>query len=171
MTDPPIAGVHDEISNGPGLVIDEQTLHVTDVAIACMKVIEQDRVTTLQMGIIVLAPRCFGLRIGLLGFGRIRIGPAQCGHVSGSTSTICCRNAAQRREASVGASRGVVPIGTGASAGAGSARRRIPRGRLAYCRCPCVHASNFRPRPGGCKRPKVMIWTCPSHDLQVTLVT
>ena len=26
----------------------------------------------------------------------IRIGPAQCGHASGSTSKICCSNAAQR---------------------------------------------------------------------------
>jgi hypothetical protein len=48
----------------------------------------------------------------------IRIGPAHWGHASGSTSKICCSNAAQRREASVGASRGVVTIGTGASAAA-----------------------------------------------------
>jgi hypothetical protein len=62
----------------------------------------------------------------------IRIAPAQCGHTSGSTSKICCSNAAHRRETSVGASFGATTIGTGVSAPAGFARRRIPRGRLAY---------------------------------------
>ncbi len=38
----------------------------------------------------------------------IRIGPTQCGHTSGSTSKICRSNAAHRRVASVGASRGAV---------------------------------------------------------------
>ena len=57
----------------------------------------------------------------------IRVGPAQCGHASGSPSTICCRTAAQRGEAPVGASRGVVTIGTGASARA-HRRGRAPPG-------------------------------------------
>ena len=36
----------------------------------------------------------------------IRMVPRHVGHASGSTSKICCRSAAQRRAASVGASRG-----------------------------------------------------------------
>jgi len=47
----------------------------------------------------------------------IRIGPAQRGHASGSTSSICRSNAAHRRVASVGTSCGVVTIGTRPSAG------------------------------------------------------
>ena len=62
----------------------------------------------------------------------IRIAPAQCGHTSGSTSKICYRSAARRRVVSVGANFAATTIGTGASAVAGAARRRIPRGRLAY---------------------------------------
>ena len=51
---------------------------------------------------------------------------------SGSTSKICCRRTAHRRVASVGATRGAGMIMGGASTAAGSACRRIPRGRLAY---------------------------------------
>jgi hypothetical protein len=51
---------------------------------------------------------------------------------SGSTSKICCRRTAHRRVASVGATRGAGMIIGGASTAAGSACRRIPRGRLAY---------------------------------------
>ena len=43
---------------------------------------------------------------------------------------ICWSRAAQRRVASVGASRGAGTIANGVPASAGSARRRIPRGRL-----------------------------------------
>jgi hypothetical protein len=64
----------------------------------------------------------------------IRMGPWHVGHVRGSTSKICCRSAAQRRVASVGASLGAVTIASGASATAGCAWRRMPRGRLAYHR-------------------------------------
>ena len=44
----------------------------------------------------------------------------------------CCRSAAHRRDASVGATRGAGTIAGGAPASAGSARRRSPRGRFAY---------------------------------------
>jgi transposase len=50
-----------------------------------------------------------------------RMGPWQVGHASGSTSKICCKRAAHRRVASVGASRGAGTIRGGVSAAAGSA--------------------------------------------------
>ena len=49
----------------------------------------------------------------------IRMGPWQVRHASGSTSTICCRRAAHRRVASVGASRGAETM-AGSAVGAGS---------------------------------------------------
>ena len=61
-----------------------------------------------------------------------RRGPWQVGHARGSTSKICCRSDAHRRDASVGARRGAGTISGGVSAATGSARRRIPRGRFAY---------------------------------------
>ena len=50
-----------------------------------------------------------------------RMGPWQVGHASGSTSNICCRRAAHRRVASLGARRGAGTIRGGVSAAAGSA--------------------------------------------------
>ena len=47
----------------------------------------------------------------------IRIEPAHCGHTSGSTSKISCSNAAHRRVASVGGSRGT---------GSKGARTKLP---------------------------------------------
>ncbi len=62
----------------------------------------------------------------------IRIVPWHDGHASGSTSKICWRSAAHRRDASVGASRGAGTIAGGTAAAVGSALPRMPRGRLAY---------------------------------------
>jgi len=62
----------------------------------------------------------------------MRIAPWQVGHASGSTSKSCCRRVAQRRDASLGASRGAGPMAGGPSAAVGAAFPRMPRGRLAY---------------------------------------
>jgi hypothetical protein len=62
----------------------------------------------------------------------MRMVPWHVGHASGSTSKICCRSAAHRRVASVGASRGATTIGKGATGPIGSTWRRVPQGRLAY---------------------------------------
>ena len=61
----------------------------------------------------------------------MRMAPWQVGHASESTSNICCSRVAHRRLASVGARRGAATMAGGAQ-GAGSACRRMPRGRLAY---------------------------------------
>lgn len=61
-----------------------------------------------------------------------RIAPWQDGHASGSTSKICCRSAAHRRLASVGARRGAGTMAGATAAAAVAALPRIPRGRLAY---------------------------------------
>ena len=61
----------------------------------------------------------------------MRMAPWQVGHASESTSKICCSRVAHRRLASVGARRGAATMAGGAQ-GAGSACRRMPRGRLAY---------------------------------------
>ena len=50
-----------------------------------------------------------------------RIVPRHVGHARGSTSKNCCRSAAHRRDASVGANRGAGTIAGGAPASAGSA--------------------------------------------------
>ena len=57
-----------------------------------------------------------------------RIVPWQAGHASGSTSTICCRRAAQRRVDALGGSRGADTIAVGPSGAAGAAFPRTPRG-------------------------------------------
>ena len=62
----------------------------------------------------------------------IRIALWQVGQASGSTSKICCRNAAHRRVASLDARRGARTIAGGPSMATGAALTRIPRGRLAY---------------------------------------
>jgi uncharacterized protein (DUF2141 family) len=59
-----------------------------------------------------------------------RIAPWQVGHASGATSKICCRSAAHRRVASVGASRGAATIAGGPSAAAGAALRSSPAANL-----------------------------------------
>lgn len=38
VTEPPIVGVHDEISNGPGIIIEQQPLYVTHATIARLDV-------------------------------------------------------------------------------------------------------------------------------------
>jgi hypothetical protein len=64
----------------------------------------------------------------------MHIAPWQDGHASGSTSKICCRSAAHRRVASVGASLGAGSMagGLGPSEAASASLSRAPRGRLAY---------------------------------------
>ncbi len=75
----------------------------------------------------------------------IRMGPRHVGQASGSTSKICCRSAAHRRLASVGASRGAGTMAGGTAAAAVAAVPRMPRGRLAYqpsyrvVTCPTLH--------------------------------
>jgi hypothetical protein len=44
MPEPPVAGVHNQVANGPGLLVEEQPLYVTDVAIRRFDVILLDRV-------------------------------------------------------------------------------------------------------------------------------
>ena len=51
--------------------------------------------------------------------------PWQGGHASRSTSKICCRSAAHRRVASVGASRGAATIGSGGLRSATHAARAV----------------------------------------------
>jgi len=62
----------------------------------------------------------------------ICMGPRHVGHAGGSPAKICCRRAAHRRDALVGASRAAATIAGGSFAAAGAAFPRMPRGRLDY---------------------------------------
>ena len=66
VTEPPVAGLHDEIADRLGFIVDEEGLHVPDVAIACPDVILHDRIAAAQVGIVVLTPpRFFPISLGL----------------------------------------------------------------------------------------------------------
>ena len=54
MTEPPVARVHDEIVNGPGLIVDEQSLDMSEVAVARVNMKFQNSIATAQVGIVPL---------------------------------------------------------------------------------------------------------------------
>jgi len=59
VTEPPVACVHNQVPNGPGLLIDEQPLYMPDVTIGRLNVIFYYRFTTAQVGIVILVARRF----------------------------------------------------------------------------------------------------------------
>ena len=73
LAKPPVAGVHDDVTNSPGLFVDEQALYVADVAIARSDVIALYRFATAQVGVVILVPRrrlSLCTRVGFLHFRR-----------------------------------------------------------------------------------------------------
>lgn len=52
MTEPPVAGVDDEVTNGRRLIVQEQGLDMTGVAVGGMDVIRLDRTATAQMRVV-----------------------------------------------------------------------------------------------------------------------
>jgi len=61
VSQPPIAGVHDEVSNRPGFVIEEKILHMTDLTIGRLDVMAGHGFAAAQMGIGSLL-RCLRFR-------------------------------------------------------------------------------------------------------------
>ena len=61
MPQPPIAGIHDEIADRPGPLVDKETFDVTDIAVARMYLVAHDRIATAQMRIVMsmLFDDCF----------------------------------------------------------------------------------------------------------------
>src|SRR4030095_16823369 len=52
MTAPPVARVDDQVSNRPGVIVDEQILEVADLTVGCFDMVADDRVAAAQMAII-----------------------------------------------------------------------------------------------------------------------
>src|SRR5579871_5393243 len=77
MTEPPVAGVNDHVSNRPGLLVHEQARDVPDFPISGFDAIADDGLTTAQMRILASlrlgsdARACFRLGSGdtVLGIG------------------------------------------------------------------------------------------------------
>ena len=61
MTEPPVVGIHNEVSKGPGFIVEEQTLDVTDPAIARLDVIFHHRIATTQVRIVIVVLAGFAL--------------------------------------------------------------------------------------------------------------
>src|SRR6185437_2545916 len=66
MTEPPVARVHDQVSDGPGVFFNQQALHVTDITVGGLDVIFDDFLTAAQMRIIILVLLRFSRRPGTL---------------------------------------------------------------------------------------------------------
>src|SRR5664279_4264689 len=68
MAEPPVARVDDQVSNGPGLVVDQHALDVAEIAIAGMYVVFHDRPATAKVGVFTLASGGLSPRVGALLF-------------------------------------------------------------------------------------------------------
>ncbi|MEO8767936.1 MAG: hypothetical protein ABI363_06305, partial [Nitrosospira sp.] len=67
MTQPPVAGVHDEVANGPSLGVNEHPVDVTDLAVGRADVISNHCARAAQMGIVATLPVSLCLRLGECG--------------------------------------------------------------------------------------------------------
>jgi hypothetical protein len=55
VAQPPIACVHDQVADGPGLFVEEHPLDVGNLAVRSFDMIASDRLATAQMRIVTLA--------------------------------------------------------------------------------------------------------------------
>ena len=63
MTAPPVAGVDNQVSNRPGVIVDKQVVEVADLTIDCPDMVTDDRIAAAQVAII--GCRCRTSSVGL----------------------------------------------------------------------------------------------------------